>query len=83
MASSPNRTRQYVGLAIIVIAFIGGIIGWSWAALTVEPAETSAAPADSTQAVEQRLYTERDGMPEIADAGPAPQMRSRITLPAV
>jgi hypothetical protein len=51
MASSSHHTRQYVGLAIIIIAFIGGIIGWSWAALTVGPAETSAVPADSTQAM--------------------------------
>lgn len=39
--------RQYLGLAVVLIAFVGGLIGWSWAAYTTmsEPgaADTTAA----------------------------------------
>lgn len=48
VASFNRRTRQYVGLAVVLIAFIGGLLGWSWAAYTTmsEPgaADTTAAP---------------------------------------
>lgn len=36
MSDVDSRSRQYAGLALIIIAYVGGIIGWSWATLTVE-----------------------------------------------
>ena len=40
-----SRSRQYAGLAIVIIAYLGGIIGWSWAAFSVDSAPT---PPDTT-----------------------------------
>lgn len=45
MPDVDSRTRQYAGLAFVIVAYLGGIIGWSWAALTVDPAPT---PPDTT-----------------------------------
>ena len=46
VSSSNRRTRQYVGLAVVLIAFVGGLLGWSWAAYTTmsepEAADTTA-----------------------------------------
>lgn len=48
MSASSRPARQYAGLALIIVAYVGGIIGWSWAALTAEPAPPpSSTPPDS------------------------------------
>ena len=44
--SSPRRYRQYAGLALVLLAYLGGILGWSWAVQTVET--DRSAPADTT-----------------------------------
>jgi hypothetical protein len=36
MSDTKRRYRQYVGFAVVIVAYVGGIIGWSWAALTVD-----------------------------------------------
>jgi hypothetical protein len=46
-----RRLRQYAGLALVVLAFLGGILGWTWALQTVETDDES--PVDTT-AVEGR-----------------------------
>lgn len=46
---SSRRVRQYAGLALVILAYIGGIIGWSWAVQSVEAPD--APPADSTAVV--------------------------------
>lgn len=38
------RTRRVLGLAVLIVAFFGGIIGWSCAALSVDP--VSPTPQD-------------------------------------
>lgn len=38
---SDQRYRQYAGLAVVIVAFVGGIVGWSWAALSVESGPSS------------------------------------------
>ncbi|WP_146109987.1 hypothetical protein [Salinibacter sp. 10B] len=50
MSDSTRRYRQYVGLALVIITYVGGIIGWSWAAVTVEP--TPTAPDEAYTRVE-------------------------------
>jgi len=45
-STSSRRLRQYVGLALVVLAYVGGIIGWTWAVQTVDP--PPSAPRDST-----------------------------------
>lgn len=42
-----RRHRQYIGLAVVILAYVGGIIGWSWAVCSLDPA-TAEAPADTT-----------------------------------
>lgn len=42
-----RRIRQYVGLALLVVAYVGGIIGWTWATLQIDKSEP--APPDTTQ----------------------------------
>lgn len=41
------RYRQYAGLALVIIAYVGGIIGWSCAVLQVEADSSSATNAPS------------------------------------
>ena len=48
MSDRPHRLRQYAGLALVIIAYVGGIIGWSCAVLEVDNQSSSAA--DTTQA---------------------------------
>ena len=50
MSNADSRTRQYAGLALVVVAYLGGIIGWSWATLTVE--SEPAAPDTTHSRVE-------------------------------
>jgi hypothetical protein len=47
VSDADSRYRQYAGLALIILIYVGGIVGWSWATLTVEPDPT--AP-DTSQA---------------------------------
>jgi len=46
IVSSPRRYRQYAGLALVLLAYLGGILGWAWAVQTVETDRT--VPADTT-----------------------------------
>ncbi|PSQ91571.1 MAG: hypothetical protein BRD30_03140 [Bacteroidetes bacterium QH_2_63_10] len=41
MPDSRKQLRQYVGLAVVIVSFFGGIIGWGWAALSVDSAPSS------------------------------------------
>jgi hypothetical protein len=49
---SSRRRRQYIGLAVVIIAYLGGIIGWSWAVSSLDRAP--APPADTTAVEEVR-----------------------------
>lgn len=40
MVDDPHRFRRYAGLTLILIVYVGGIIGWSCAALRVPPSST-------------------------------------------
>jgi len=44
--SSSRRYRQYAGLALVLLAYLGGILGWTWAVQTVETDRSS--PVDTT-----------------------------------
>ena len=35
MSTSNERIRQYLGLGLVGLAYIAGIIGWTWAALSL------------------------------------------------
>lgn len=48
MSDADSRYRQYAGLAFVLVAYVGGIIGWSWATLTVAP-EPSAPDTTDTR----------------------------------
>lgn len=52
---SSRRRRQYIGLAFVIIVYVGGIIGWSWAVSSLERAPDP--PSDST-AVGQDVRTD-------------------------
>jgi hypothetical protein len=41
--------RQYVGLALVILAYLGGIAGWTWAVQTVDADRSS--PGDTTEVV--------------------------------
>lgn len=43
VADGPNPSRQYAGLALVLIAYVGGIIGWSCAVLNTSSPSTSDA----------------------------------------
>lgn len=36
VSTSSRRVRQYVGLALVIFAYLGGIVGWTWAVQTVD-----------------------------------------------
>jgi len=55
--SSPRRLRRYAGLVLVVLAYLGGILGWAWAVQTVET--DRPAPAD-TPAVEAPAFESPD-----------------------
>lgn len=41
MSDSNQRWRQYAGLAFVIVAYVGGIVGWSWAVFAVDPEPSS------------------------------------------
>ena len=45
MSDTDQRLRQYAGLAVVIVAFLGGLVGWSWAVLSVE---AGPSPPDTT-----------------------------------
>jgi hypothetical protein len=50
-----RRHRQYIGLAVVILTYLGGIVGWSWAVYTLD------SPADSasdTTAVLQEVRSD-------------------------
>ena len=47
MPDGPPPYRQYAGLALVILAYVGGILGWSWAVWQIE---SSSPPADSARA---------------------------------
>jgi drug/metabolite transporter (DMT)-like permease len=49
VSSSSRRVRQYVGLALVILAYLGGSVGWTWAVQTVDA--DRAAPTDTTEVV--------------------------------
>ena len=63
-----SRSRQYAGLAFVIIAYVGGIIGWSWATLTVESGPTDP---DTTQTQVESPPSEAEPA-ESTEAEPAP-----------
>lgn len=71
MSDSESRFRSYLGLALVIVAYVGGIIGWSCAALTVD--SDNSAP-DTAQVV---LGPEEDDEPELGDGGSAPLSADR------
>ncbi|MFB6249908.1 MAG: hypothetical protein ABEL97_15205 [Salinibacter sp.] len=48
-SSASRRVRQYVGLALVILAYLGGIVGWTWAVQTIDADRSS--PADTTEVV--------------------------------
>lgn len=49
VSDGSHRYRQYAGLALVTIAYVGGIIGWSCAVLQVDARpSTDANPAETT-----------------------------------
>ncbi len=40
MVDDPHRFRRYAGLTLILVVYVGGIIGWSCAVLQVSPSST-------------------------------------------
>lgn len=44
MSKHGRQYRQYLGLVVVLVAYVGGIIGWSWAAMGVE---SEPVPPDS------------------------------------
>lgn len=48
VADAPHPTRQYAGLALVVIAYVGGIIGWSCAVLNAS-SPTTSGPEDNVK----------------------------------
>lgn len=49
--------RQYVGLAIVLLAFVGGLLGWSWAAYTTMSSGPEAADTTSGGPAEPPVQT--------------------------
>jgi len=70
VSDGSRRYRQYAGLALVLIAYVGGIIGWSCAVVRVD-AESSGA--DSTQSVHQH-----ETPPEAAAASSVPATRIHV-----
>ena len=46
VSDSNQRLRQYAGLAFVMIAYLGGIVGWSYAVSSVN---SEPSPPDTTQ----------------------------------
>lgn len=54
VSDSPSRTRQYAGLAVVIVVYLGGIVGWSWAVTSLNseptPPDTVQTPPSSSEA---------------------------------
>ncbi len=68
MSSSDPRLRQYVGLAVVLLAFVGGLVGWSWAAYTTMSGP--AAPDTTAGTPPERALQWVDGEAGAPAAGP-------------
>lgn len=62
VSDSNQRLRQYAGLAVVVVAFVGGIVGWSWAAFSV----------DSDPSAPDTTHTRVESSPGADSAGTTP-----------
>lgn len=63
VSDSSQRLRQYAGLAVVIVAFVGGIVGWSWAAFSV----------DSTPSAPDTTHTRVESTPEADSGGTTPE----------
>lgn len=57
-----RRYRQYVGLTLVIVVFVGGIIGWTYATLQVDssspaPADTTGSPPTAVEVLEEPALT--------------------------
>ena len=75
VSDRPHRLRQYAGLALVIIAYVGGIIGWSCAVLEVDNQSSSAA--DTTQAHRTHAESLPVGAPRLV-APPIAQSPPRV-----
>ena len=50
-----RRHRQYIGLAVVILTYLGGIVGWSWAVYTLD---SPADPSSDTTAVLQEVRSD-------------------------
>lgn len=48
VSSSAHRIRQYAGIALVVVAYVGGILAWSWAVWTVDSDAEDPGPNPDT-----------------------------------
>lgn len=64
MADGPHPYRQYAGFALVLVAYVGGIIGWSCAVLNVSsPSTSDADPAQASPPVFMRTTLEDQESP--------------------
>lgn len=64
VADGPHPSRQYAGLALVLVAYVGGIVGWSCAVLNVSsPSTSDAGPAQASPPVFMRTTLEEQGSP--------------------
>lgn len=58
-----RRSRAYLGLAVLVLVYIGGILGWSWAAVSVDEAPSSSETVQTRVEAPSTFATDKSGEP--------------------
>lgn len=54
MSDSIHQYRKFVGLAIVIVTYLGGIIGWSIAAVNVEAESEGTSASEMHDPIESR-----------------------------
>ena len=66
---SPRGTRKYLGLAVVVVAFFGGIAGWSYAVISLDSSRSNAFEPVSNDSYGQLLRQFVDSTGRVDYAG--------------
>lgn len=78
MSDGPHPYRQYVGLALVIIAYVGGIIGWSCAVRQVE--ERPSTAVDTTPPYHSDTDLSSTGAHRLSSLFPAAERRGDADL---
>lgn len=74
--NAPHRYRQYAGLALVVVVYVGGIVGWSCAVADLRSSSRSqVSPQSSQQTLRFQLAPRQRASAVFSERAPSASLR--------